>query len=85
MSPASIEASAARLRERGWLGDDGAITDDGRHRRDEVEAMTDASQRGLMNALGSGLDDVLAAGRILGEAILAARAAPADPRKRAAG
>jgi Helix-turn-helix family len=83
-SPERIGVSVARLRERGWLGDDG-LTAAGRAARDGIEDATDRSQDALIEALGDSLDTVLDAGTAIGSAVIAAHAAPADPRKRAAG
>lgn len=73
------------LRARGWIDDAGDLTAVGREARDEVEAATDRSQDALITALGDDVEAVIAAGVELSERILAARATPADPRKRAAG
>jgi len=83
-SPDRIEASVAGLRQRGWLGDDG-LTAAGRSARDAIEAATDRSQDALILALGDSIDTVITAASAIGSAVVAARAAPADPRKRAAG
>jgi hypothetical protein len=82
--PDRIEASVAGLRQRGWLGDDG-LTAAGRAARDEIEEATDRSQDALILALGDSIDTVIAAATAIGSAVVAAHAAPADPRKRAAG
>ena len=39
----------------------------------------------LIEALGDSLENVVAAATTIGSAVIAAHAAPADPRKRAAG
>ena len=80
-----LQLAADSLRTTGWLDAWGAITAAGRSARDEVEAATDRSQRALVEALGDDLSDVIADGTTLTAAVLAAQAAPADPRKRAAG
>jgi hypothetical protein len=83
-SPERIAASVADLHRRGWLGDD-VLTKSGRAARDAIEKATDRSQDALILALGDSLDTVVAAATTIGSAVLAAHAAPADPRKRAAG
>jgi hypothetical protein len=79
-----IDASVTDLRRRGWLGDDG-LTKAGRTARDAIEEATDRSQDALILALGDSLEAVVAAATTIGSAVIAAHAAPADPRKRAAG
>jgi hypothetical protein len=83
-SPERIQASVAGLRERGWLGDE-ALTAAGRAARDAIEGDTDRSQDALILALGDSIDTVVTAATTIGEAVISAHAAPADPRKRAAG
>lgn len=80
-----IAAASASLGGRGWLDHAGTITVDGRDARDAIEAATDRSQDALMGALGSETEAVTDLACTIGDAVLAARAAPADPRKRAAG
>jgi hypothetical protein len=82
--PEPLARAVASLSARGWL-DDGSLTDTGRAARDEIEAATDRSQDSLIAALGDDLDDVLQLAETVGAAVLRAHAAPADPRKRAAG
>ena len=77
-------SSVADLRSRGWLGDAG-LTEAGRAARDAIEEATDRSQDALILALGDSLDPVIAAATTIGSAVIEAHAAPADPRKRAAG
>ena len=84
-NPDRIEAAADALRGRGWLDAAGSITASGRLARDAIEAATDVSQHSLMAALGSATEDVIADGATVSAAILRHGAAPADPRKRAAG
>lgn len=83
-APERIDAARESLVARGWL-DDGGLTDSGRRHREDIERATDASQSAVLDALGDeagGLIDDLA---VVADAVLAAHAAPADPRKRAAG
>lgn len=85
LSPDRVADGVTSLRDRGWVGADEALTVAGRSARDEIEAATDRSQLALIAALGPDLEDVIAAATEISAAILAARATPADPRKRAAG
>ncbi len=73
------------LRARGWLDEGGSITPSGRAAREEIERATDRSQDALVAALGDRIEAVIAAAERVGAAVLAAHAAPSDPRKRAAG
>ena len=82
--PDALAAAVARLKERGWMvGDD--LTDAGRAARVDIEASTDASQVGLIAALGSALDSVVAGAEAISARLIEARSFPADPRKRAGG
>ncbi len=83
--PDELEAAASRLRARGWFGADNSLTDAGRQAREQIEAMTDTAQQRVVDALQPGWDELVAAAQRIGDAILVAQAAPADPRKRAAG
>lgn len=84
-SPDRVEHALAGLRRRGWANDIGDLTLEGRQAREQIELATDRSQDELISALGVQLDDIVRTATVLGAAILAARAAPADARKRAAG
>jgi hypothetical protein len=84
-APDRWRRAADALRTRGWLDAEDALTAAGRAARDDVEAMTDRSQTALLAALGDALPAVIDQGRALTSAVLGAHAAPADPRKRAAG
>lgn len=84
-SPDRVATAAASLHGRGWLDPDHSITADGRAARDAIEAATDRSQDALISALGADVDEVIDAAGAVGAAVLLAQAAPADPRKRAAG
>jgi hypothetical protein len=77
-------AAAVRLAELGLIAD-GLLTDSGRSRRVAIEAATDAGQRELVDALGDHLDHTVALAEQITASVLRAHAAPADPRKRAAG
>jgi hypothetical protein len=80
----ALGAAAERLEARGWLAG-GGLTQAGLAARRALEAATDASQAALVVALGPALDAVVAGLDAVGARLLAAHAAPADPRKRAAG
>lgn len=80
-----ISEAAERLRTRGLLDGSGRLTPSGRAVRDGIELATDESQRALVDAIGSELDEVVRVADMLGTAVLDAHAAPADARKRAAG
>ena len=82
---AALQAAVGRLEERGWVSNGRTLTPLGRAAREEIEAATDEGQTELVRALGSGLDEMVLSLRELGGHVLAAHAAPADPRKRAAG
>jgi hypothetical protein len=84
-APERIEAAADSLRANGWLDESAKLTAAGRDMRDEIEAATDRSQDALISALGADVDEVIVIAERVGTAVLAAHAAPADPRKRAAG
>jgi hypothetical protein len=83
--PDRVGAAVEQLHARGWLDEAGALTASGRAARDGIEAVTDRSQDGLITALGDRVEDVIAAATRVSAAVLDHHAAPADPRKRAAG
>jgi len=70
-SDADLDAAEAALVERGLLAD-GALTGVGRTAREDVELATDRQCRPIVEALGDGLDTVLAILRPWGAAIRAA-------------
>ena len=72
------------LEGRGWLRD-GALTDEGRTVRHELEAATDIAQWRVVEALGSDLDDVVTTLEAWGERCVSAGVFPADILKRACG
>ena len=78
------EASVS-LQNRGWLKEENTLTTAGRTARAAIELATDESQQALIEELGDEVGPVISSATSIGSAILAARAAPADPRKRAAG
>ena len=81
----ALASAVERLTARGWMSDGGALTSAGRTARDAIESATDAGQARLVEAVGIGLDDLVITLSYISAAVLDARAAPADPRKRAAG
>lgn len=84
-SPDRVAHAADRLRGRGWLANNDTLTSAGAAAREAIETATDQSQAALIAALGDDLEGTIAAANLLSAAVLAAHAAPADPRKRAAG
>jgi hypothetical protein len=84
-SPIQLTEAAVNLRERGWLNGENMLTISGRQVRDAIELATDVSQRALIDGLGDRLTPVISSARLISSAVLAARAAPSDARKRAAG
>ncbi len=71
-------AAAEALRARGWLTADGAISDDGRRARDEVETETDHLALAPFRALGNDSTGDLVAGlRPLAVWVMSAGAVPA--------
>ena len=79
-----LAAAAARLRSDGLLAGD-ELSDRGREWRDGLEATTDAMEGGLVDAIGPGLDDVVAQLDEWSRRCIAAAAFPPDVFKRAAG
>jgi hypothetical protein len=63
-----LDAAESRLVERGLLAD-GAFTDEGRARREAVEAATDRQMRPAVEALGAEIDELLAIIEPWGDAI----------------
>ena len=81
----ALAASVARLRDRGWMSDGGVLSPAGRTARDAIESATDLGQARLVEAIGDELEGLVVTLLRISAAVLEARAAPADPRKRAAG
>ncbi len=82
--PPQLGAAVANLQARRWMdGDD--LTDRGRAARVRIEEVTDASQETLIEGCGAGLDGIIAKAGDISTRLVAARAFPADPRKRAGG
>ncbi len=82
--PDHIALAVASLERRGWVFD-GALTDAGLVARIALEDATDESQGQLIEGLGERVDDVTTAAAQIAERVIAAKAFPSDPRKRAAG
>jgi hypothetical protein len=82
--PQAIADAVSRLAERGWVAN-GEISAIGRAAREDIERVTDVSQDRLIRALGTKLDEVIADLAVVSDAVIRSQAAPADPRKRAAG
>ena len=80
----SVEVALGAFAERGWWDGD-ALTAEGRSARDAIEAATDASQRQLVEHLGSDIDRLTLVAAEMAETVVAAGAFTADQRKRAAG
>jgi Helix-turn-helix family len=79
-----LAAAATRLRADGLLAGD-ELSDRGREWRDGLEATTDATQAGIVAAIGPGFDDVVARLDEWSQRCIAAAAFPPDVFKRAAG
>ena len=84
-APDRLQLALASLVARGWVDGDGALTVDGREMREQIEHATDVSQQQVMAALGRDAGALIADLAGIGDAVVAAFAAPADSRKRAAG
>lgn len=82
--PDRLQEAVDTLDARCWFHE-GVITPTGRTARDAIEASTDLSQHAVINALGDDVEALIADLELIGNAVVAAQAAPADPRKRAAG
>lgn len=84
-SPERIQAAVKSLAKNGWLDETGALTADGRAAREQIEHATDVSQQQVMAALDDDATALIVELSTIGAAVVDAHAAPADPRKRAAG
>jgi hypothetical protein len=82
--PDVVAGTTAALVERGWMVN-GGLTPEGLRVRTAIEHCTDESQAQLMDALGPQVDDLIEHCEAISAKVLAARAFPYDPRKRAAG
>jgi hypothetical protein len=84
-SPEQLANAAAGLKDRGWIAADSKITEAGRQARLSIEEATDLSQLSVMQRLQSSTDAIVTDAELVSRSVLAHHAAPADPRKRAAG
>lgn len=84
-TPDRVAAAVQSLAASGWIDEQGVLTAEGRDARDQIEHSTDASQQQVMEALGDDCASLIADLSTVGDAVVATHAAPADPRKRAAG
>jgi hypothetical protein len=75
-SDADLDGAEARLVDGGLVAG-GALTDEGRRRREQVEAATDRQCRPIVDAVGADLDELLDILRPWGEAIRRAKGYPA--------
>ena len=83
-SPERLSEALGRLERRGWVHD-GALSAAGLAARLTIEDRTDASQSHLVELLGDRIEDLIERSERVSDRILAAKAFPPDPRKRAAG
>ena len=72
------------LEARGWAAD-GVLSPAGRQARLAIETATDVSQQVLVAALGGSIEHIIDRASHISDRVLAAKAFPTDPRKRAAG
>lgn len=77
-SDADLDAAEERLRSAGLMAD-GALSEAGWARREEIEVATDAQERPAVDALGDDLDTLVAILRPMGEAIMAKGGYPPSP------
>lgn len=80
-----IAVAVSELQARGWMAADSTLTEAGRAAREAIEEATDESQRCLVEACGDDIETIITLGTTISDAVIIAHAAPADPRKRAAG
>jgi hypothetical protein len=83
-SPEAMAAADSDLAERGWVAD-GALTEEGRRRRDDIEARTDAAMDRVLAPIADELPALAGQLDRWSEAITVAGAAPPDPYKRVSG
>ena len=82
--PDAIAGAVAWLEEEGLVAD-GALTDVGRRRRDELERRTDDAEAALVAALGDQVDGLVERLDAWSATCIEAKAFPPDAFKRAAG
>jgi hypothetical protein len=83
-APDRIATAAEGFRRRGWMNAN-TLSEEGRIARQAIEQATDASQASIIANLDSDADKVIEALSVIGSAVVDARAAPFDVRKRAGG
>jgi hypothetical protein len=83
-SPEAMAAADADLVARGWVAD-GALTDEGQRRRDEIEARTEAAMDAVLAPIAAELPALTDQLDRWSAAITAGGAAPPDPYKRVSG
>ncbi|HEU5268144.1 MAG TPA: hypothetical protein VFU35_15655 [Jatrophihabitans sp.] len=79
-----IDTAVRGLQDRGFVEGE-KLTELGRAQRELIEQATDAAQATFLAALRPELPDLIASAATVSAAVVASHAAPADPRKRAAG
>lgn len=84
-SPDQIATAVDRLTHLGSLDDDGRLTAAGRAVRDDIEAVTDAMEQSIVDALGDDVDAIIDQLDAWSARCIAAGAFPPDVFKRAAG
>ncbi|MDQ6649976.1 MAG: hypothetical protein M3Z02_07675 [Actinomycetota bacterium] len=83
-APEQVAAGVERLEARGWLAD-AELTLSGRQARAAIEAVTDAQEQPLVEALGSHLEGIVSRLDAWSARCIDAGAFPPDLAKRAAG
>jgi hypothetical protein len=78
-SDAQFDVAADRARSRGWFDADGALTEQGRAAREDIEVATDQQLVPALRAIGDDLDDLLATLEPWGAAMRAAHGYPGGP------
>jgi len=78
-SDADMDEAQERLRRADLLDADGALTDEGRTRREEIERATDAHMTPVLANLGDDLDELLALLTPWARALMSAHAYPQSP------
>lgn len=82
--PDRLATAVTSLQARGWARGS-ALTSAGVEARVVLENATDASQAALIARLGDDVERIIAAAGKISDTMIAAKAFPPDPRKRAAG
>jgi hypothetical protein len=78
-SDAQFDAAADRACARGWFDADGALTEQGRAAREEIEVATDHQLLPALAALGDDFDGLLTTLEAWGAAMRAAHGYPGGP------